>query len=165
MVRLQRASERVPLLREIGGIGRVACPVVGGDPVGDLLDPVGVVPEMWVVARLLVEQVGNREHLPARTGVGRQELLAPIVVAGAIQDDVVSGREGTRIGRAALVLVRVRARVGDDTRHRYMRAAQLGGDAAPEVLARDYLKRRARTGARGLRAAGGQHIAQEGGYE
>src|SRR5437660_11484005 len=141
MVRLQRASERLPLLREIGGVGGVACLVIGGDPVGDFVDPAGVVPEMWVVARLLVEQVGNCEHLPARTRVGRQELLAPIVVAGAIQDDVVSGREGTCIGRAALVLVRVRAWVGDDARHRYMRAAQLGGDAAPEVLARDYLER------------------------
>src|SRR5207237_8026033 len=118
-----RASERVPLLREIGGVGGVACLVVGGDPVGDFLDPVGVVPEMWVVARLLVEQVGNREHRPARTRVGRQELLAPIVVAGAIQDDVVSGREGTCIGRAALVLVRGRAWVGCDASPRYIRGA------------------------------------------
>src|SRR6202035_2434762 len=113
----------------------------------------GVVPKVWVVAGLLAEQVGNREQLPARAGVGREQLLSPIVVARTVEDDVIGGRERSRIGRAALVLVGIRIRVVDDAGHRDVRAAQLGRETTPEVLARNHLQRRTRSGTGGGRAA------------
>ena len=116
----------VMLAGEEIGIGRPDTPVIGGDAARDLFHPVGVVPEVWIVAGLLAEEVGDDQHPATGAGVCREQLRAPIVVTGAIQDDVVGGREGACIGGAAFVLVRIHTGVADDTRDADLVTAELG---------------------------------------
>ena len=152
MVRLKRGAEGSAPLVEITGVGRVQRLVVGGDPVGDLLDVIGAVPEVGIVSRLLVQQVRDGDQLA--TLVRRKELGAPVVVARSVQDHVVGGGEGPGVPGAALILMRVGVGVGDDAGHRDVRATQLGGDAAPEVLPRHHLQGGSRGGGSWSPAAG-----------
>ena len=108
---------------------------------------------MRVVACLLAEQIGDVEDLAVAARVGVEQLLAPVVVAGAVEDHKVSFGEGACVVGVALVLMGVGVRVGDDGLDINLGAAKLRRDAAPEVLAGDHVER-ARVGGRVVAASG-----------
>src|SRR4030081_1346395 len=70
-----------------------------------------------------------------------EELLAPVVVTCAVEDHEVRIGESASVRRAALIFMRVRVRVGDNALNIDLRATQLAGEAAPEVLTSDHLDR------------------------
>ena len=65
------------------------------------------------------------------------ELRHEGVVADAVLDGEPGPGKGSRIRGGRLVAARVGARIGDDALDADVRAADLAGDAAPEVLRRD----------------------------
>ena len=92
---------------------------------------------MRVVAGLLAEEVADNEKLAFRHGVRVHELLDPSVVPGAVGDDVLRGRDRSRVAGRGLVVVWVGIRVRDDAAHARVLAPDLRREAAPEVLGGD----------------------------
>src|SRR4030081_2485372 len=74
-----------------------------------------------------------------------EELLAPVVVTCAVEDHEVRIGESASVRRAALIFMRIRVRIGDNALNSDLRATQLAGEAAPEVLTSDNMDR-TRTG-------------------
>ena len=153
-VRLEGGRQLGALLVEVARVRARDGLERGGDPVRDLRHVGGVVPEVRVVALLLAHDVSDVENLAVAGFVRIEQLLAPVVVARAIQDDQSGFGECASVAGAALVLVRVGVGIGDHALHADLRAAELRHEIAPEVLARHDVDGRRRAG--GRTSAGGQ---------
>ena len=95
---------------------------------------------MRVAARLDPDEVADVEHDAPVHGVGGEQLVRPRVVADAVDDRELRAGERARVGGGRLVVVRIGRRARDHARDVHAVAAELRGDAAPEVLRRDDLQ-------------------------
>ena len=146
-----------PARGEVAAVGRVDAGEVGGGGTDEPVDVGGVVPEVGVPARGHAHQLPDVEHRPA-AAVGGQQARHPRVVAGAVLDRHLGVGQRPGVGCRRLVGMGVGVRVVDDAHHVGVGAADLGDDAAPEVLGRHHPHHAGRVGDRSLprrREAGG----------
>src|SRR5262249_25522828 len=140
VVPAQRAGgERLLLRGEVGGVVRVELGQICRDAVDDLGHDGRAVPQVRVVAAAAAGEPGDVEGDAAARRVGVDEPLHPGVVPGAVDDRVVRLRDGAGVLGRGLVGVGIGVGVGDDAGDAGVGAADLGGDAAPEVLGGDHL--------------------------
>ena len=152
-----------PAVGEVGPVGGVGPLQVRRHRSDGAVDERRVVPEVGVAARRHAHQVADVEHGPV-PAVGGQQLLHPGVVAGAVEHGHLGVGEGPGVGGRRLVGVRVGLRIIDDAHHVGVDAADLGGDASPEVLGRHHPHHTARVDDRALprrRQAGGASAQHE----
>src|SRR5439155_27157448 len=126
--------EVLALLREVAGVARVELGVVGGDPGDDLVYVVRGVPAVRVAALPDADQVADGEHGPVAGRVGVDHLLGARVVAVAVDDHVPRRGDRAGVGGGRLVAVGVGVGLADDGGDLDAVRAELGGEAAPEVL-------------------------------
>src|SRR5205823_3688305 len=113
------------------------------------------VPEVGVAAGLCAHEIADGDHVAAGYRVRVYQLGRPRVVAHAVHQRELGLGEGARVGWGGLVVVRVGGRVVDQARDLHAVAAELRGDAAPEVLGGHYAQAPVRCSGGGA-AAGGQ---------
>src|SRR3954471_6902295 len=92
---------------------------------------------MRIVAALVAREVGRNDHGAVAGGGGREELVHPRVVVGAVVEDDLRVGDGAGGGGASLEQMRVVVRVVEDAGHGHMAAADLGGEVAIEVFGCD----------------------------
>ena len=149
---------------EQGGIGGVDLLQALRDADGDPVDVGGRVPEVRVVAVLLAQQVRDVQHLPPGVWAGVQQLGRPGVVAGAVDDHEAGPSDQPRVARSRVIVVWVGGGIGDHAGDVRALSAQLGRDAAPEVLGRDDLHPGGRAGRASSAAAACGGSQQRRGY-
>ena len=96
-----------------------------------------VVPDMWVVAGLPVNEARHFDRFARRQARGGEKLLHPRVIAGTVVDDQPRARHLARGRRARLELVRILVGPDKDAAHRDVRAADLPGDVAVDAFGRN----------------------------
>ncbi len=107
---------------------------IGCDLIRDPRHDCWTVPHMRVVAFLAPGELAYIELLATAPGIGVERLLGPHVVAGAIDNSVLRHGEGARVATRWLVVVGICIGTRNDVGNLHVAAADLGSDAAPEVL-------------------------------
>ncbi len=147
---------------EVAGVLRVELRVVVHDRRDHLLHVRRRVPAVRVAAvGLDADELPDVEHDAAAQRAGGDEPRRPRVVADPVLDHHPGAGDRAGVDGGGLVVVRVGRRVRDDARDVDAVAAELGGDAAPEVLGGDDLERAA--GGLGAGGRGGDEGREEHG--
>jgi len=107
---------------------------IGPHAIDHLHDDRGRVPEVGIGSCRDACQGAHIQDLATGHRIRVEQLGRPRVVAGAVDDHVARLREEPRVMRRRVVVVGIGRRAGNDAGDVNAIAADLGGDAAPEVL-------------------------------
>ena len=85
------------------------------------------------------KRIAHVENRLVRDPIGSDEIGGPGIVPYIVDDNVLRGSDRPGIRVIGLVLVRVGVRIGHDARDVHVGPADLGYQAAPEVLGGHYI--------------------------
>src|SRR5437588_12380468 len=95
-------DEQRMLESKIRGIPRVNALVARGDLSCNPRHVARVVPEMWIIAFLFVDQVSGFQDKPILDRIGVEKLLDPRIVSHSVEDDEACSRREAGVGGGRL---------------------------------------------------------------